>query len=248
MTKITRLYRHPIKAHGWEAVERTLLTKGQAMPWDRVWGVAHEAAESGDGWIRCANFNRGAKSPALMAIEAQVDEAQGTITLSSPDAENITINPDLPDDAAKLINWSQGLTEEGRAAPARIHRADVALTDSPFPSIAILSEASLRVLSQRAGREIDPRRFRGNIWINGDALAPFEEFELLGREITIGAARLKVEERITRCRATHVSPESGRLDTPILDILEEAFEHRDFGIYASVIETGDIALGDAVSW
>ena len=56
------------------------LAAGATMPWDRVWAIAHEAAQRRArrrAWAPCANFSRGAKSPALMAIRARVDEAAG---------------------------------------------------------------------------------------------------------------------------------------------------------------------------
>ena len=58
-----------------------MLAAGATMPWDRVWAIAHDRAKVGpDGadWVPCVNFSRGAKSPALMAIRARVDEAAGT--------------------------------------------------------------------------------------------------------------------------------------------------------------------------
>ena len=73
---VTHLWRHPIKAHGAESVDRTVLTAGRTMPWDRVWAIGHEAAKpdsDADGWRPCVNFSRGAKSPELMAIGAQVE-------------------------------------------------------------------------------------------------------------------------------------------------------------------------------
>ena len=59
------------------------LAAGATMPWDRVWAIAHEAARVAPGsrdWAPCANFSRGAKSAALMAIRAEVDEAAGRVT------------------------------------------------------------------------------------------------------------------------------------------------------------------------
>ena len=51
--RVTHLWRHPIKAHGAESVDRTLLTAVRTMPWDRVWAIGHEAAKpdsDADGW------------------------------------------------------------------------------------------------------------------------------------------------------------------------------------------------------
>ncbi len=246
--RVSHLWRHPIKGHGVEAVALATFTAGQTMPWDRVWAIAHEAAriEPGEtGWSDCANFARGAKSPKLMAIRAVTDEAAGTVTLSHPDCGPITVDPDRPDQAAGLIAWAAALTDPGRATPVFVVRAtDRGMTDSDFPSIAILNRSSLRALSHKAGRDLAMERFRGNIWLDG--LAPWEEFDLLGREITIGEARFTVRERITRCRATCTDPETGRIDVNTLDLLESGWDHTDFGVYAEVTQSGAVALGDPV--
>ena len=117
------------------------------------------------------------------------------------------------------------------------------MTDSDFPSVAILNRSSLRALSQKAGRDLAMERFRGNIWLDG--LAPWEEFDLVGREITIGGARFAVRERITRCRATMSNPETGRIDVNTLDLLDAGWNHTDFGVYAEVTASGPVAIGDA---
>ena len=120
-----------------------------------------------------------------------------------------------------------------------------ALSDVPEPYVAIASLASNRVLGRRLGRELSIHRWRANLWLDG--LAPWEEIDLLGREIIIGVARLRVEQRITRCRATAANPETGRTDADTLGALEAAYDHQDFGVYARVIAGGTVAVGDGAA-
>jgi hypothetical protein len=47
-----------------------------------------------------------------------------------------------------------------------------------------------------------------------------------GREITIGGARLRVRERITRCKATTVNPDTGRVQGDTLARWRPAYGHR----------------------
>lgn len=238
MPRVARLYRHPIKGIGAEPLERTAITAGACLPGDRVWAVAHEAAKLADGWSPCMNFVRGAKSPALMAVTARL-EGDG-VALSHPDRPDISLKPDTEGD--RLIDWVRPLCNPDRAAPARVVRAGRGMTDSPFESISILNLASLRALEGRAGRPLDPRRFRGNIWL--DDLAPWQEFEWIGQRLTIGGVDFEVRERITRCVATHADPSTGRPDTDILGLLEDGWKHQDFGVYAVALSDGGIALDD----
>jgi uncharacterized protein YcbX len=106
----------------------------------------------------------------------------------------------------------------------------------------VLNLASNRALGQRLGRELSIHRWRGNIWLDG--LAPWQEFELIGREIALGGAVLRVECRITRCRATMANPATGHFDADTLGALD-GLGHQDFGVYARVVQGGRVAPGDA---
>jgi uncharacterized protein len=89
------------------------------------------------------------------------------------------------------------------------------------------------------GQPLSMHRFRGNIWVDG--WAPWSELDLIGQEITIGTARLRVEEPIGRCRATGANPETGVQDADTMGALEAGYGHTDFGVFARVIEGGTSA-------
>ncbi len=247
--RLTHLWRHPIKGCGVEAIARAELAPGAAMPGDRVWAVAHDAARiapGADGWAACANFTRGARTPELMAIRAVLDEASGRVTLSHPRRPEITVDPDDADDAALLVAWLTPLCDPARARPAFVARAGArGMTDSDFPSVAILSRASLAALGRALGAPPAMERFRGNLWFDG--AEPWAEFDWIGRDLRVGGATLRVRERITRCKATTVNPETGRVDADTLGALQAGWGHQDFGVYAEVISGGPVAVGDAVA-
>jgi len=243
--RLAAIRRHPIKAHGREPLEACDLAAGRTLPWDRTWAVAHARAKlDGDAWVPCANFTRGATTPALMAITATLDAAAETVTLCHPDRPALTFRPDTEADA--FLDWVAPLMPEGRPAPAGLVRsAERGMTDTAFPSISLNSTASLQALSERVGRPLSPERFRGNLWLDG--LAPWAEFDLVGRHLRIGEAVLEVRERIGRCKATHADPETGARDTDTLGALQSGWGHTQFGVYAVVVESGRIAVGDEMA-
>lgn len=241
--RLSHIFRHPIKAHGREELDSVSLREGRCLPFDRHWAVAHEAARLLPGWNSCMNFTRGAKTPALQAIRSRLDEASGRITLAHPAREDLTFQPDSADGQAAFLNWVAPLMAGGRAQPVKLVSAGRGMTDTDFESISLLNAASNRALGQRLGCELGMDRWRGNLWLDG--LAPWEEFDLLGREIQIGTARLRIMERIGRCRATMVDCATGRIDVNTLDALEEGYGHTDFGVYAVVIRDGIITCGDS---
>ncbi len=236
---VLSLWRHPIKAHGREEVSATDLIPGHTMPGDRVWAVAHEASSAdGSEWVRCTNFTRAAGSPSLMAITSQT---KGTdLMLSHPDRPDLTFDPETQQDA--FLNWVAPLMPEGRAAPVRLVRArGQGMTDSSWPSLTLCNMASHRAVEEQLGKDLSIHRWRGNIWL--DQLAPWHEFDWIGRDLRIGGAILKVRERTTRCLATASNPETGQRDADTLGALD-TWGHRDFSVKAEVIEGGTVRPGD----
>ncbi len=243
--RIDRIVRHPIKAIGREEVDAITLAADAVLPWDRVWAVAHEGAQlDGGGWVPKQNFLRGVSAPPLMAVSASFDTRAGRIALSHPLAGTIEGMPDDPDDAAALVEWLQPLWPPNRPSPSRLIRAETAFTDVPDPFVSVLSWSSNRALGERIGKNLSMHRWRGNFWIEG--LVPWEEFDLVGRELRLGDAVLRVEERITRCKATCANPDTGIADADTLGALEEGYGHQDFGVYARVISGGLVARDDQV--
>lgn len=242
MMRVTRITRHPIKGHGREDLASVCLLPDQCLPWDRHWALAHEAAKLEPGWSRCSNFLRGAKAPQLMALTSTLDEATGVVELSHPDLGSYSFRPDEQGHLEGYLAWAAPLYPAERAQPTHFVTGTRGMTDSDFASISILSERSLQALSERMGVALSPHRFRGNIWIEG--AEPFAEFDWIGRKISIGTAVLRIEQRITRCVATTVNPDTGLRDADTLAALQAAYGHRDFGIYARVVEGGSLATGD----
>ena len=240
--RLAQICRHPIKGHGRENLASVRLLAGQCLPWDRHWAVAHDAAKLVEGWNRCANFARGAKAPALMAITSHLDEAKGEVTLHHPEIGEIRFRPDDAANLARFLDWVRPLNPPDRAQPVSIVTAGRGMTDDPAESLSILSLASLADLQAKMGIELSVDRWRGNLWIEG--AAPWAEFDWIGKRLVIGGATLEVSARITRCSATTVDPATGRVSAPTLTALQDNYGHQDFGVYAMVVESGPIAVGD----
>jgi uncharacterized protein YcbX len=129
----------------------------------------------------------------------------------------------------------------GEGAPGGPH----SFSDVAKKVVSIINLASVAAVETATGHAVDPVRFRGNIYVSG--WPAWHEFDLLNAELAVGNARLKVVKRIVRCAATNVDPTSGARDLNIPQTLQQSFGHADCGIYAEVIATGDIAVGDALT-
>ena len=241
---LTHIWRHPIKAHGVEALKTTGLATGKTLPWDRAWAVAHELSKAdGSEWVPCGNFSRGAKAPSLMAIKAVLLEAESSLTLTHPDLPEITINPDTQSDA--FLNWVRPIMPSDRSASARIVKAAArGMTDTDYPSISIANLASNQAVADALGTDLSPLRWRANLWFDG--LEPWQEFDWVGKRIRIGKAEFEIKERITRCMATTANPATGKRDAATLEALQDNWGHKQFGVYGVVVTSGQINLGDEI--
>lgn len=243
---LAHIVRHPVKAHGREELAAVTLAAGACLPWDRHWAVAHETSRfdpAAPAWTPCPHFQRGARTPAVMAIGAAWDEAAGVLALSHPDLGEISFDPDM--EGERFLAWVAPISGEGKFRPrALVSAPGRGMTDSDFPSVSVKSLSSLRALSAHVGRELSIHRFRGNLWVEG--WEPWAEEGLVGRRLRVGAAVLEVRERVGRCKATHANPDTGERDADMMAALLALRGETVFGLFAIVVEGGPVAVGDAV--
>lgn len=249
MAHIAALWRYPIKSHGREAIDTVTLTPGTTLPWDRHWAVTHGRSKfdaDTAAWVACRNFMIGVTTPALAGLSAQFDEGAHRITLTHPDLEIITFDPDDATDAARFLTWLAPLCpEEKRQPTALVRAADRGFTDTPAPTIAIMNTASHAAVATHMGRDLESARWRGNIWV--DNLPAWAEFDWVGKSFRMGDAELEVIEPIKRCMHTAASPVTGQRDADTLGALQTGFGHQNFGVYAIVKTGGRIARNTSIS-
>jgi len=156
---------------------------------------------------------------------------------------------------ARLVEgpWSEALSElAGR--PLRLVDTDGsgAVDRGADGAVSLISRASIeRLASQAQVPEVDPRRFR--MLIEVDGLEAHEEDGWVGRRSRVGEALIEWGGHVGRCLITSRDPDSGRIDLPTLDLLREyrgdnqTTEPLPFGIYGSVLEGGVVRVGDKVT-
>jgi uncharacterized protein YcbX len=108
--------------------------------------------------------------------------------------------------------------------------------------VSLVNLKSVGALAEVMDVAIDPLRFRANFYFTG--VDEWAEHDWLGREITLGGAKLHIVSAITRCPATHVNPVTAERDLDIVGTLRRSFGHINMGVYAEVLEGGEIVEGD----
>ena len=165
----------------------------------------------------------------LARLACRYDAASHTFAVTLDDDRSVSVSLDDPDTHPPLFGALEALLGEAVRGPLRIiHAPGQAMTDIPEPHISIINAASVRALSDKTGHDLDPLRFRGNLLIDG--VAPWSEFDWIGRTLRIGEAELKVQRRIRRCAATSVDLERGIRDIDVPKALFDHYGHMDCGL------------------
>lgn len=251
---ILSLSSYPIKGLSPQAHQSAKLKAGDGFPGDRLFGFAK--ASSGfdpaepkplpkDRFIVLLQHAR------LAGLETAFDPQTRVLTIGTKDAAEMAFDMSTKagaDGASAFLTGLLDLTPEEVPffASAYPHRFTDASVDSTtlMNAISFINLESVRAFEAEIGREVDPRRFRGNIVFDG--WPAFSELDLVGRHFRVGEVRLNILDRTQRCLATEVNPETAERDMKLPYLLRKTYGHFDMGVYAEVLDDGVISVGDPV--
>ncbi len=247
--RVERLYRYPVKGLSAEALEEVRVEAGGAIPWDRAFALAQGDAPFDPAqpqWLPKTNFMCLRQNARIALLKSSFDARHGRLTILAPGGGGIEENALWPEGRARIGAWLAAyLGEEARGTPRFHHVPGHVFGDQRLPVVSLINQASAADFERRVEARRHRRRFRANIWFSG---APaWSEMEWVGRDLAVGSARLRVATRITRCPATQVNPDTGERDADPVRELHALYGHSDLGIHATVIESGDIGLGDGIA-
>jgi uncharacterized protein YcbX len=145
--------------------------------------------------------------------------------------------------------WAAAFTDY-MGMPMRLVRAEPGQNLQSRP-VSMVSTASLDELERASDlpEPLDDRRFRMLVTIDG--VPAWEEEAWIGRDVAIGDAVVNVELRTQRCATTTRDPATGLRDWDALRAVKDlrglsAERTIDFGVYATVVRPGRVAVGDKV--
>ena len=247
---VAGLFRHPVKGFTPEPLQAVALAPGQGFPFDRVWAV--ENGPSGfdpaqPAWISKSKFAVLAQIPKVAAARTRLDEAAGVLHAAAPGVREIAVRLGDPAGREAFAAWLTRLLGEDAAGPLKVVEAppEHRFTDHPHGQVSIINLASVRDLSRRMGVELDPLRFRANLYVEG--WPAWAEHGWTGRALMLGWARAQVLKPIVRCVATHVNPATAERDQEVTKALYDNFGDMHCGVYVQVTSAGAVGLGDAVT-
>jgi uncharacterized protein YcbX len=249
--RIASLYRYPVKGLSPERLLSATLTAGAYFPGDRLFAIENgpsgfdPAAPEHQPKIKFLMLMR---NESLARLTTRFDDAGGELVVEEGGREAARGNLATRDGRLAIEAFFRRFVPTELRGPPKVLASPEGFrfTDSRQGYVSLINLASVSELETVVGAPIDPLRFRGNVHVEG--LAPWAEFDLVGRTITTsGGARLRVTKRIERCAAANVDPTTGARDLEIPKALMRAYGHFDCGIYAQVVGGGPLAEGDRLT-
>ncbi len=246
---ITLIDRHPVKGLNAESLSRVALTPGEGLPHDRRFALAHGSTvfdTQAPEWRPKTQFLMLMRDEKLAQLRIAFDEASGVLAIHRAGKQVVHAKATEPLGRSLIEQFFAGfLGPAVRGAPRLLEAPGHMFSDVPEKCLSLINLASVRDLERVMGTAVDPARFRANIYFEG--AAAWAEFDWIGKEIAIGAARLQVSARIDRCAAINVNPETAARDMNAIKALQRGFGHIDMGVYAKVLGGGEIATGDSIT-
>lgn len=224
ITKISTLWRYPVKSLLGEKMIRVDIDS-RGLCGDRAYALL-----TADGKLASGKDTRRFKRiDGMFSLSAKTSE-QG-LAITFPDGSIVMVDdPSLNRKLSETLGLDVTLTQE-----AAISHFD----DGAVHLVTTTSLSSLQKLLPTAG--IAAERFRPNMVI--DSL--LSDRELVGKILKIGGVRLAVSHKTERCRMITLAQPGMASRPDVLKVVAGDFD-LDFGVYAHVLTTGPIAVGDEV--
>lgn len=252
---LTDVYVYPIRGLSGQRLERVWVTPERGFPFDRMMALAPRdgAHARGDGDILTeAAFHElyaQVRYARLAGVATEFDPVTGRLLVSVQGYQALDCRlttEEGVDVATRLFANVLDLDPEDR--PIMVHANPT--HNFGWPGLAdtsmmwachLVNLASIREFEQRIGREVDPRRFRANLYL--DMEEPWIERSWIGRTFAVGDVTLEGVLATVRCATTEVNVQTAVRDIPIPRLLMQHFGHTEMGIYANIATSGELAPG-----
>ena len=248
MARLQSIYRYPVKGLSPERLSGVRLAPGQTLPADRKYAIENGPSgfdPASPGYLPKTRFLMLMRNERLATLDTRYDDASRTLTIRHEGREVVRADLSTKEGRLAIEAFLRRFMPSELAGPPKVLQADGhSFSDVAAKVVSIINLASVAAIEAMVGAPVHPLRFRANLYVEG--WPAWSELDLVGRELAIDEARLKVTKRIMRCAATDVDPETGVRDLQIPATLMRNFDHADCGIYARVVVGGEIKPGSEV--
>jgi uncharacterized protein YcbX len=236
----------PVKSLGLHHPDHVELT-ARGVPGDRRYYLVDEGGR----------LVGGVKHGSLVRIRVKVEN--GGLALRFPNGRIVADEVELGDVVTtdfygrpvegRLVRgpWADALSDYAGSHLQLVHAEQSDAWD--LQPATLVSLASCARLGEELDADVDPRRFRMLLTLDG--CAAHEEDGWSGSLLRVGEAVLRVGGPVPRCAVTTHDPETGVRSLDTLGAIKGYRGLRDgkridFGVYATVEQPGIVRVGDAV--
>jgi uncharacterized protein len=246
--KIVSLFRYPVKGLAGIELPRVSLVAGEGVPLDRAYAIEHGATRfdaRNPNWLPKTHFLQLMRHERLAGLALDFDEASHVLTLYR-NRRRIARGALKTKLGRQMIEqFLAAYLKTGLLGPPRIVSAPGhSFTDIADKALHIVNLESVRDFSRIVEFDLDPLRFRANVYFEG--LPAWEERHWLGKTISCGTATLQVFKETTRCEATSVDIKTAQRGLSIPAALQRTWGHTKLGLYAKVVSAGEVVLGNNI--
>lgn len=242
------LYRHPVKGFTPEPLSEVALSPGAGFPFDRVWAVENGSSgfdPAAPVFIPKQKFTVLASLPRVAAAATRYDEASGVLHASAEGLPPFAGRLEASDGREAFAAWLDRLLDGQTRGPLKVLEApgQHRFVDDTRGQVSVINLASVRDLGERMGVEVDPLRFRANLYVDG--WPAWVENDWTGGAFRLGGVTAVMIKPIIRCAATHVNLKTAERDLEVTKGLFDHYGHMHCGVYLQVTSPGRLVLGDA---
>jgi uncharacterized protein len=253
---VESLWRYPVKSMHGEALEQVFFGFSGVYG-DRLCVFHDTQGRAGFPWLTgrelrdmilfTPRFRDAANSYMPPNLEAAQNLAPGVAPMYAS-ADDLVIDVNTPSGTTFAVDdpaLAQLLaTQLGRSSAPQLRRSDKGFADCR--PLSLFSLQTARQLGSEVGFEVDPRRFRANVYLDlGDAEG-FAEDALVGQRLQLGEqVVISVLERDPRCAMVTLDPDTAESNPKILRQIAQGHE-TSAGVYGAVLSEGIVRSGDRV--
>ena len=230
--RISHLFRYPVKSMAGLRLDGAFLG-WHGLEGDRRLAFRRVEDRSGFPWLTASRVGE-------LVLYRPFGDTDGDPLL--PSHVRMPDGKDLPLAGAEI----QEILSRRYGSPVELMRFKNGIFDDA--PVSVIASVTIREILDGSGQPMDVRRFRPNVVVETDGGAPFAENDWVGKRLTFGwedGPAVGVTQRDPRCVMMNLDPETAEAHA---DVLKTAVRRNDgdAGIYATVVKTGELRVGQTV--
>ena len=228
--RVRSLFRYPVKSMAGVSLEHASLG-WHGIEGDRRFAFRRVAEEGGMPWLTASRLPR-------LVLYRPFGSAAGDSSLPT--------HVRTPDGRELPLRGDELRTEIGSAFGAEVELMCLRHGIFDETPVSILTAASLDAVAREAGRTLDVRRFRPNLFLETSDVGGLPEDSWAGKVLRLGsgpdAPAVVVTMRDERCSMINIDPDTATSDATVMKAAVR-LNGNYLGVYAVVVRTGTVTPG-----